>query len=144
MVDMETSDCVDQSLACYKACLETKAQCMELGEDHTDAEHLTLLADTASISLLIAEMALRNSSYVDQISEIAADLVEDCADSCESFDEDYMRECAQTCREYAQYLRQEESTDLEVDSEVSETVEDYTDMREGYKAERARMARESS
>lgn len=100
---------VDQSLASYKMCLKTKMLCVKEGGAHADASHLTKLEAAADVSLLAAQVILLESSYEEEIRDLAAEILEKCADDCNTFSEDFMKECAQQCRDSAKALRGEAS-----------------------------------
>lgn len=102
----EVKECIHDSLECYQSCTETRRRCLKLGGKHAEPEHINLLVDCARICSINADFMLRDSTYYPQICALAADICDECADTCERFDDSFMQECAVTCRRCAESCRE--------------------------------------
>ena len=102
----EVRECIKDSLDCYQACTETAIKCLTLGGKHAEADHLNLLMDCARICNTNSDFMLRNSTYFPQTCGITADICDECADTCERFEDDFMKECASVCRRCAESCRE--------------------------------------
>jgi hypothetical protein len=102
----EVRECVQDCLDCFRTCNETIIRCMNMGGRHTESEHLNLIMDCARICNTNAEFMLRNSTYYPQTCGITADICDECADTCDRFDEDFMKDCASVCRRCAESCRE--------------------------------------
>lgn len=102
----EVLECIKDSLDCYQACTETTLRCLTMGGIHAEKEHLNLLMDCAKICNTNADFMLRNSSYYPQTCGITADICDECADTCDRFEEDFMKECARVCRRCSESCRE--------------------------------------
>ncbi len=102
----EILECAKICLNCYQKCTETLPLCTKVGGKHVEPEHLNLLMDCARMCVTNADFMLRNSNYYQQSCTITARISDDCAESCEKFDEDFMKECANACRRCAESCRE--------------------------------------
>jgi hypothetical protein len=102
----EVRECLKDSLDCYQTCTETTLRCLTMGGKHAEYKHLNLLMDCARICSTNADFILRNSTYYPQTCGITADICDECADTCDRFDEDFMKECASVCRRCAESCRE--------------------------------------
>ncbi|HOX41491.1 MAG TPA: hypothetical protein PK263_04815 [bacterium] len=97
------------------------------GGDFAKEENLRWLADTADTLLAAKRLFLRESSYAGDFLSLAADVSEECAESCETFfEDDIMRECALSCRNFVQVCRKI----LEENEETEEIEEDASEKEE--------------
>jgi hypothetical protein len=102
----EVRECVQDCLDCFRICNETTIRCLTLGGKHSESEHLNLLMDCARICNTNAEFMLRNSIYYPQTCGLTANICDECADTCDRFDDDFMKECASVCRRCAESCRE--------------------------------------
>ena len=102
----EVRECLRDSLDCYQTCTETIARCLITGGKHAAYEHLNLLMDCSKICNTNADFIIRNSPYYPQTCGITADMCDECADNCDTFDEDFMKECSAVCRRCAESCRE--------------------------------------
>lgn len=95
--------CILSCLRCQKACTETERYCLELGEEHSEKNHILLMRDCAALCGLTASFFARDSVYRSDLAEVCARVCEECAISCESFRGDAtMKKCAIVCRKTAE------------------------------------------
>jgi hypothetical protein len=106
MTSDEVRECLKDCLDCYQTCSETTIRCLTMGGQHAELEHLNLLIDCARICNTNADFMLRNSTYYPQTCGLTADICDECADTCDRFDEDFMKECASVCRRCAESCRE--------------------------------------
>ncbi len=106
MMSDEIRECVRDCLDCFQTCTETSARCLNIGGKHAEVEHVNLIMDCARICNTNADFMLRNSIYYPQTCGITADICDECADTCERFDDDFMKECASMCRRCAESCRE--------------------------------------
>jgi hypothetical protein len=102
----EVLECIKDSLDCYQSCTETAVKCLTMGGMHAEKEHLNLLMDCAKICNTNADFMLRNSTYSPQTCGITADICDECADTCDRFEEDFMKDCAHVCRRCSESCRE--------------------------------------
>lgn len=104
----EMQDCINECLSCHAICLETITHCLEMGGEHADPSHITLLQDCAQICITSADFMLRGSEHHGQTCGVCAVVCDACADSCESMADgsDFMQRCAEVCRRCAESCRQ--------------------------------------
>jgi hypothetical protein len=105
------SRCIDNCLACHRACLETFRHCLMRGSEHVQALHLTLLLDCAEACRSSAEFMLRGSPHHHLTCRVCAELCDLCAIECQRMDHD---ECARTCRACAETCRRMAVSDPEL------------------------------
>jgi len=88
---------------CYQVCVSTVSHCLSMGGKHTEATHLTLLKDCASICKLSENFMLRNSLHAKHIAKECAEICEACAEDCEKLDlkDEQMQECARNVQRLA-------------------------------------------
>jgi hypothetical protein len=106
MTSDEVRECLKDCLDCYQTCTETAIRCLAMGGKHAELEHVNLLMDCARICNTNADFMLRNSTYYPQTCGLTADICDECADTCDRFDEDFMKECASVCRRCAESCRE--------------------------------------
>src|SRR5437867_3964677 len=106
-LSQELRACIDDCLACYSICEETKAHCITIGGQHAEPQHLNTLADCIKLCEVSANSMLRTSEFHGQICRLCAEACERCARSCEQVDrnDDTMRQCVQQCRKCAESCR---------------------------------------
>jgi len=91
-------------LDCHAICVETKAHCLAMGEEHASAEHIGLLADCAQICAVSADFMLRGSHRHTRTCAVCAEVCEECADDCDRLagGDRLMKRCAAVCRRCAE------------------------------------------
>lgn len=102
--------CIEECLSCHAVCTETIAHCLQMGGDHANPEHITLLMDCAEICQTSANYMLRMSDLHGLTCGVCAKVCTLCAEDCEAFEGDEMmaacaeacRSCAETCEQMAQ------------------------------------------
>jgi len=77
--------------------------CLQLGGEHVEKEHFTLMLNCAEICQTAANFMLSDSAYHQLVCAACAEICDACADSCEQLGE--MDECVQICRRCAQECR---------------------------------------
>jgi len=102
----EVQECLKDSLECYQTCTQTIIRCLTIGDKHAKPENLNLLSDCARMCNTNADFMLRKSTYHPQTCGLTADICDECADTCDRFDDDFMKECASTCRRCSESCRE--------------------------------------
>ena len=105
-VPTEIAQCIDDCLACHRACLDTVIHCLKLGGHHASVGHVQVLLDCAQICTTTAAFLLRFSPRHHHACTVCAEICDECAASCESFVGDAaMAACAKACRTCAASCR---------------------------------------
>lgn len=95
----EIKDCIETCNNCHKICLETLVYCLEKGGEHSQKDHIRLLADCSEICQTSANFMLRGSDLHNKICAACAVICQECADSCDRFPNDkIMQKCVDACR----------------------------------------------
>lgn len=101
-VTPEVAQCINECYHCATICNATVAHCLEKGGNHTDAQHVALMLDCATICEAAAQSMSRNSAVHGQICGVCAEICRQCETDCRSFRDDPMlQECADQCRKCA-------------------------------------------
>lgn len=99
--------CLQECLNCHMVCLQTVTYCLEMGEEHAEADHIRLLLDCAEICQTSTNFMLRNSDQHGLICGVCAEICNLCAEDCERFsDDNEMQLCVQACRTCAESCEQ--------------------------------------
>ncbi|HEU0085462.1 MAG TPA: four-helix bundle copper-binding protein [Candidatus Paceibacterota bacterium] len=107
-MDKKIQQCIDDCNKCAEVCEETLEHCKEMGGEHADPVHISLMEDCIEICKTSESFMQRDSAHMEHICKECAEICEECADSCESIDprSDKMmasveacRACAKSCRE---------------------------------------------
>lgn len=97
--DMQT--CIDACHDCHVSCLSmAMTHCLEMGGEHADPRHMTLMLDCAEICQTTLNFMARNSDHHAHLCRECAEICRACAASCEQLEG--MEECAQACRRCAE------------------------------------------
>jgi hypothetical protein len=102
----EVRECLKDSLDCYQTCTQTVTKCLTMGGEHSELKHLNLLMDCAKICSTNADFILRNSTYYPQTCGLTADICDECADSCDRFEDEFMKDCASVCKRCSESCRE--------------------------------------
>jgi hypothetical protein len=98
--------CIEACRDCHRSCTEMIAHCLQLGGDHAEVGHITLMRDCTDLCELSEEAMLRSSRFVNRICVLCADVCDACADSCDQFDDEVMKQGAAQCRICADACRE--------------------------------------
>ena len=99
--------CIDNCLSCYRTCLSTAMNhCLEMGGEHTEKRHFTLMMACAEICRTSAHFMLLESPHHKHTCRECAEICDECAEDCERLGDmqecvDECRRCAASCREMA-------------------------------------------
>jgi hypothetical protein len=96
---------IQETLSCYRICTETATHCLEMGGEHATPEHIAVLMDCAKICITAADFMIRQSESHPEVCGLCADICDDCAESCEMFEDEFMKDCAKQCIECAKECR---------------------------------------
>ena len=97
--------CIDNCLACYSTCLSMAMNhCLEMGGQHTDPKHFTLMMACAEICRTSAHFMLIGSDHHGHVCAECAEICTQCADNCERIGD--MEDCVEACRKCAESCRQ--------------------------------------
>lgn len=75
--------------------------CLQMGGEHTEAEHVKLMLDCMEVCQTTADMIRRQSAFAQHVANVCADICNACADSCAAIESQHMQECAAVCRQCA-------------------------------------------
>ena len=102
----EMQQCIQNCTDCHRICLETTAHCLQLGGQHAEAMHITMLQDCAEICQTSANFMIRGSQLHGITCRACAEICERCAADCARFgDDQMMQQCAEMCRRCADSCR---------------------------------------
>ena len=97
----DMQDCIDKCLSCYQVCLSTAMDhCLELGGEHTEKQHFTLVMACAEICRTAAHFMLLGTRHHKHVCRECAEICLECAADCERIGD--MDECVQACRTCAE------------------------------------------
>ncbi len=100
-ISPEMKNCTDECLRCYSVCTSTAMNdCLEIGGEHTDKKHFSLMLACAEICRTAAHFMLLGSEHHKHICRECAEICNQCADDCERLGD--MQECVETCRHCAE------------------------------------------
>jgi hypothetical protein len=100
-VNDEMKSCIAECLRCYQTCLSmAMGHCLEIGGQHTEPKHFTLMMACAEICRTSAHFMLLGSELHKLTCRACAEICEQCAADCERIGE--MRECVDACRRCAE------------------------------------------
>jgi hypothetical protein len=104
---MPLTDCIDACLTAHRACTEAVIHGLQQGGASADWELVQLLLDSADINETAADFLLRSSRLHHLTCQVAAEVSDRCASSCEKHASDVLRlqECAEACRRAATACR---------------------------------------
>lgn len=100
--DKVTEECIDACIKCARVCRETLAHCFSMDESHKGSNHLTLLMDCAEMCDMSASLMERGSGHSRHHCALCADACNQCAESCDAFDDSLMKNCTKVCRDCAE------------------------------------------
>jgi hypothetical protein len=88
----EAQKCIDNCLNCYSTCTQTTAQCLQMGGEHTEASHLTIMADCTEVCALSADFMLRGSEFDSStVYSLRSSVRQQRARPVTNVDEEYMK-----------------------------------------------------
>jgi hypothetical protein len=101
LVNDEMKSCIAECLRCYQMCLSTAVgHCLQIGGQHTEPRHFTLMMACAEICRTSAHFMLLGSELHKLTCRECAEICKQCAADCERVGE--MRECVDACRRCAE------------------------------------------
>lgn len=93
--------CIKACTECHHTCLKTAMlHCLQVGGQHTEPDHFTLLLNCAEICQTSANLQLSASEFAPKLCKLCAEVCEACAASCEDVGD--MDECVTACRTCAE------------------------------------------
>ena len=109
-LDPKIQTALDDNSNCYQACVLTMLYCIQMGNEHAEPKHVSLLMDCAELTELTEHFILRqpdNTEYLKDLAQITAKVTMLCAESCENLapEDEQMKACAQICRKAAESCR---------------------------------------
>jgi len=97
--------CIDECLRCYQLCLSTAmGHCLEMGGEHVEKQHFTLMMSCAEICRTAAHFMLIGSAHHPHVCRECAEICLECAKDCERIGG--MRDCVQACRSCAELCQE--------------------------------------
>lgn len=109
-VILERSDVVNRCIGackeCRVVCTETTIHCLNMCGKHAEILHVRLMRDRADICEQSENLMLRSSKLVNQACRMSADVCDNCAESCDAFDDQAMKACAQVRRDCLSVCRE--------------------------------------
>ena len=101
-LNSEMRQCVETCLACYATCTSTAmGHCLDMGGEHTDKRHFTLMMACAEICRTAAHFMLIGSEHHRHVCKECAEICAECARDCERIGG--MEECVRMCRTCAEH-----------------------------------------
>lgn len=91
----EMRQAMEDCTKCHTMCMETMAQCMEMG---CEASMMKTLMQCAQMCTMCADALCCGSEFTTQICDLCAQMCETCAKMCEKTGGDMMMKCAEMCR----------------------------------------------
>jgi len=107
MVSPHMQKCIDDCLACYQTCLSmAMGHCLEVGGEHAEKPHMTLMMACAEICRTAAYFMLIGSDHHAFVCAECAEICEECAKDCKRLEGmepcvAACEKCAASCREMA-------------------------------------------
>ena len=99
-VNPEVERCIHACLGCYQSCLSTAMNhCLEMGGEHAQKAHLTLMMTCAEICRTAAHLMLIRSAQQGDLCRECAGICHQCANDCERLGG--MEVCVEACRKCA-------------------------------------------
>lgn len=96
--------CIDECLRCYQTCQSMAMNhCLEMGGEHVEKRHFTLMSACAEMCRTSAHMMLIGSEHHKATCRACAEICEACAADCERVGD--MQECVDACRRCAESCR---------------------------------------
>lgn len=93
--------CIDTCHDCRVSRLSmAMTHCLEMGGEHPDPKHMTLMLDCAEICPTTLNLIARSSDHHDHLCRECAEICSACAASCERLEG--MEECVQACHRGAE------------------------------------------
>lgn len=92
---------IDDCMACHTMCMETMAQCLDMGGKMAEGRLMRMLMDCAMMCTMCADCMCCDSMFTKQMCDMCAQMCETCAKECEKMGGDMMKRCADTCRRCA-------------------------------------------
>lgn len=100
-VSSDMRACIDACHDCHISCLSmAMTHCLEMGGDHADPKHMTLMLDCSEICQTTLNFMTRNSAHYSHLCRECAEICRACAASCERLEG--MGECVQACHRCAE------------------------------------------
>ncbi|MGE3830813.1 MAG: four-helix bundle copper-binding protein [Parvibaculaceae bacterium] len=100
----DMKECIDECLSCYSMCLSTAmGHCLEMGGEHTEKKHFTLMMACAEMCRTTAHFMLIGSEHHPHTCAECAEICAQCAEDCERIGG--MDECVSSCRRCAESCR---------------------------------------
>ncbi len=97
--------CIQACNHCHQVCPQTSMNhCLNMGENHVDADHFRLMMSCAEICQTSANFQLINSHFHLRLCELCAQVCEACAVDCETIGG--MDDCIAACKACAESCRQ--------------------------------------
>ncbi len=79
----EIQRCIENCSECHQLCLATVYHCLEMGGEHGQASHITLLLDCAESCQMSINFMLRNSELYGLTCSLCSEACMRCAVDCE-------------------------------------------------------------
>ncbi len=103
-MSQEMKSCIDDCLACYKACFGgAMTHCLEIGGKHVAPGHFGLMMACTEICRTAAHFMLMNSQHHPHVCRECAKICNQCAEDCERLGD--MEDCVKACRRCAESCR---------------------------------------
>ena len=104
MIPQEHTACLDACIECSLECEHCAEACLH-EDDSAFADCVRLCRDAAGFSWQAATFISRDSSFVDEVCRLGADICEACAAECDKHDREFCQLCADACRRCAEECR---------------------------------------
>lgn len=98
--------CIDACIECARACEHCADACLSAPDAGQRVRCIRLDRDCAIVCWTAAALMARDSSVVEEICHVCADICAACAAECERFPDLHCQRCADACRHCAEECRQ--------------------------------------
>lgn len=105
MADDAYAECIEQCLACARACELCADACLGEPDVKMMVECIRLDRDCAAVCLLAAQLMSRSSRFARAFCRLCADVCDECGAECAKHEQGHCCDCAEACRRCAEACR---------------------------------------
>lgn len=98
----ENKSCIEACLACAALCNHCASSCLKEHDVKMMARCIQLDMECATLCYTAAQLMSIGSNRAQEVCRLCAQLCRECADECESHDNEHCQECARACRHCAE------------------------------------------
>ncbi len=98
----ENKSCIEACLKCAALCDHCASSCLKEDDVKMMTRCIQLDMECAALCYSAAQLMSIGSTRAQEICRLCAQLCRECADECDSHDNEHCRECAKACRHCAE------------------------------------------